>query len=107
MANPAAGSLHMYAYGLVNSRVNGYTKVMAENVNPDELKRMPRGRRPKYPWAQWTDGEWWHAKQGEDFTVAVNSFRSTLANHACKYGLRVVTQQTETGMAFQFTQRKG
>lgn len=39
---------------------------------------MPRGRPPKYPWAEWCDGIRRPLKQGEHFSdkVKVTSFRA-------------------------------
>lgn len=32
----------------------------------------------RYPWHEWTDGSWWVIEQGTDFSLSINSMRSTL-----------------------------
>jgi hypothetical protein len=39
-------------------------------------------RRSKYSWDQWLDGQTWHLKKGEDFTVASGALRAAAANAA-------------------------
>lgn len=45
----------------------------------------PHGR-SKYPWDDWFDGQVWELTPGEDFTVTIESFRSTAIGKASSLG---------------------
>lgn len=45
-----------------------------------------------YPWSRWENGEWHHARQGRDFKIARNTFRSSLFSRAFESGLKVETR---------------
>jgi hypothetical protein len=65
--------------------------------------RLP-GRKPRYPWELWTDGEVHVAKQGEDFACPAESFRTGLHVKARSIGMRVGSRyDSDAGtVAFQF-----
>jgi hypothetical protein len=53
------------------------------NANFDYYSDAPRirrgaGRPDKYPWAEWTDGGVWEARQGFEFTCSPANFASAL-----------------------------
>lgn len=56
----------------------------------DELERQ--GRPPKYPWAEWFDGDVWELQQGRDFYCTPKSFRPLAHRTARDYGGRVRTK---------------
>jgi hypothetical protein len=47
-------------------------------------KRNPGGRPARYPWAKWTDGRIYKAKQGEDFECELVNFVQGLRMHAAR-----------------------
>lgn len=75
---------------------------MADIIDPSTVKSIRRGRTPKYPWAEWSDGQWREAVRGEDYTTTDKGFKSTLYGHAVRTGLRTEMFQTERGVAFRF-----
>jgi hypothetical protein len=80
---------------------------MAEVVKaPDDLGRA-RGYR-RYPWDEWTDGQWRHAVAGVDYDTPDESFRNRLYRVASLRGLSVRTHIVHAGrVAFAFTRRDG
>lgn len=69
----------------------------------------PSGRRPTYPWDQWTDGGVWAITQGEDFNRQVQPMRAYLYKRAELLGLTVITRVTRedpTTIIFQFAKPK-
>lgn len=81
-----------------------YGYCMAKEIEAETLPPDPRIR---YPWGEWTNGSWWSATEGEDYTTSTESFRSTLFGHARKHDLKVRTRQVEGGLAFQFCKLDG
>jgi len=74
---------------------------MARQVDPGDVPiRHPKA---KYPWHEWTNGSWWLARSGEDFTCHYDAFRSALYVRARRMGLKVVTRSMEDGIVFRFT----
>lgn len=75
---------------------------MAERI--ETLKSKGSGRPTKYPWREWADGSAWRAKHGEDFTVSVSGFSSTLRGYADGHDLCVdIRRVTALGVVeFQF-----
>ena len=66
----------------------------------------PRRRR-WYPWADWTDGSVWSAKEGKDFNCSPASFQTALHLRARHQGLTVTTGSPEPGVIeFQFSPKK-
>lgn len=58
------------------------------------------GRRRKYPWDEWKDGEWHTLTKGEDFDIPLEHFRSACYMHAVRYNMQVMTElvSREDGM---------
>lgn len=54
----------------------------------EPVEDFPQGSRNKYPWKQWRNGQVWKLTRGEDFTLKMADFRSTVYAHATRYGLR-------------------
>jgi hypothetical protein len=77
---------------------------MADIVDPPEFTR---GRPPKYPWDEWTDGQWRHARRGVDYTSRDSTFQNTLYVHGHRFGLQAQTRATDTGVTFRFIPLKG
>ena len=60
-------------------------------------------RRSYYPWKEWTNGNTWKARAGEDFTCSAPSFQTALHQRARLCKMRVVTGSPEPGVVeFQF-----
>ena len=61
------------------------------------------GKYRRYPWNEWTDGKARVATQGEDFTVRLESFRTSLHIEARNRGLKCKTSKVaHNQIAFQF-----
>lgn len=76
---------------------------MAQHADPTGVPKKRLGRRPRYDWASWTDGEWWRLRQGVDYHVGTESFRSTAATHGNRHGLKLTSQATDDGIFIRFT----
>jgi hypothetical protein len=48
---------------------------MAEQVKDFDWLDHPQGRKNKYPWNEWFNGETWKLERGVDFKVDPKSFR--------------------------------
>jgi hypothetical protein len=59
--------------------------------------------RSKYPWAEWTDGEWWMIRKDEDFDVSTGSMRSMLMTHAKRHSMKVQVIKRLDCLTFKFT----
>lgn len=57
----------------------------------------------KYPWVEWTDGEWWMIRKDEDFDVSTGSMRSMLMTHAKRHSMTVQVVKRLDCLAFKFT----
>lgn len=79
---------------------------MAERADPSSVPRPRPGRR-KYPWHEWTDGDWWRLKRGADYKVTDDAFRSITFTHARRNGLKVRTRLYDGGIFIQFFQEEG
>jgi hypothetical protein len=55
------------------------------------------GIQPRYPWAQWLDGEPKHLVQGLDYNGPTVRLQHAAKYAARRYGVRVRTRATETG----------
>lgn len=47
---------------------------------------------PKYPWEEWTDGQTWILKQGEDFDCTIPSMRAIVHAKARELEQKVTTK---------------
>lgn len=54
-----------------------------------EWPSISRTRTSKYPWAQWTNGEIWQVKTGEDFESNVKTFVQGLYAYAKRHDMKV------------------
>jgi hypothetical protein len=72
----------------------------------EPLDSLPaRRRQAKYPWSEWTDGQPWRIRRGEDFKVPLGSMARAIYLHAQKNDLRVrVVEEQGDALAFQFTE---
>ena len=50
------------------------------------------GRRRKYPWDAWKDGEWHVLTRGEDFDIPLENFRNSVYMHATRCDMQVMTE---------------
>lgn len=57
----------------------------------------------KYPWAEWTDGEWWMIRRDEDFEIPTSSMRSMLMTHAKRHSMTVKVIKRLDCLTFKFT----
>jgi hypothetical protein len=71
----------------------------------EPLESLPdRRRKAKYPWSEWTDGQPWRIRRGEDFKVPLGSMARAIYLHAQKNELRVrVVEERGDSLAFQFS----
>lgn len=76
---------------------------MAERVPDDLVKHLAISGRTTYDWDKWSDGDWWHLKQGKDFDVKPASVRASANSWAEKYGYQLTTRTTEEGLLIRFT----
>jgi hypothetical protein len=79
---------------------------MAHHADPAGVPKKRSGPRPRYPWHQWTDGEWWRLYQGVDYRIGTESFRSVAANHALRHDMRLSANATEDGILIRFTPKE-
>lgn len=61
-----------------------------------------RGAIPKYPWAEWMDGQARQAERGVDYGISDSSLRSLLHSKAKERGMKVRCRTTTDGVSFQF-----
>lgn len=54
-----------------------------------EWPSISRTRQSKYPWSEWTDGEIWQVRKGEDFTSDVKTFVQGLYAYAKRHDMKV------------------
>lgn len=57
----------------------------------DEFSPVQRGD-GKYPWSDWTDGNIWELKRGDDFDSSLASMRQTCKKVADRRGLKLETR---------------
>jgi hypothetical protein len=63
-----------------------------ETLREEERNKPKGGRKAKYPWDKWMDGDWHTVKRGVDFLQPLESFRSMLYGHAARKDMQVMTQ---------------
>jgi hypothetical protein len=70
------------------------------------IEQLVHGR-ARYPWARWTNGDSWRAKQGKDFPCSLEGFKSALHAHARRKGFSVRTSLNPSDgvVDFQFRPR--
>lgn len=75
---------------------------MAEIVDPEHADRLQRGAPlPRYPWPEWSDGQWRRAVRGSDFTCTAQSFRNNAYAYANRNGLKAEVIMTKEGVLFR------
>lgn len=62
---------------------------------------LSKGRPPKYPWPDWTDGKPRRLKQGEDFDATLESFRTMVHRKARDLNLKAHTKINEADTSIQ------
>ena len=60
---------------------------MAEILESYDFRRV--GRRPRYPYDQWLDGQIWHLQYMVDFECQANSLRQCFYGAAKRRGIKV------------------
>lgn len=82
---------------------------MAEIVDPPEDARGNAGiRKSKYPWAEWTDGQWRLAVPGVDYTCKDATFQFNVYQQGYRRGLTAQTRAIPgKGVMFRFIRTKG
>ncbi len=58
---------------------------VVQHVPPEPFDRLARG----YDWDSWFDGQLWELEQGDDFSVAPESFAATARQTAKKRGVSI------------------
>lgn len=79
---------------------------MAEHADPSRVDRIKPGARAIYPWASWTDGQWWRLYEGTDYITTTPVFQSVARNHARRNGLKLECQLTPDGTFVRFTPKE-
>lgn len=59
----------------------------------------------KYPWTQWTDGEWWMIRKDDDFEIPTSSMRSMLMTHAKRHSMTVQVIKRLDLLTFRFADK--
>lgn len=74
------------------------------NRTPEILDKFGHhmGRKPIYPWDEWTDGKIRELVQGIDFESEITSFRVLIHRTARKRGLKAKTRVTDVGIMVSF-----
>ena len=73
---------------------------MAETIEAFDFER---GRRAKYPWKEWTDGQIWKVEQGVDFHCSPESLRYSVHGRARVLGRKAHTAVVDDKhVVFQF-----
>jgi len=73
-------------------RPEGREKAMARVVDALPRSRAGGGAGPIYPWDEWLDGRVWELTAGEDFTIRIDSMRSSASSFSRKIGRTVRTR---------------
>jgi hypothetical protein len=53
------------------------------------------------------DGDWWHLKQGVDYTVSTHNFRTNAYQLGRRHGLVVQSRVTDDGLLVRFAPPDG
>ena len=70
--------------------------------------RSTRGRRSKYPWEKWGDGQVWRVTKGTDFTCNVRTLQAATANWCQRHGYRCHTHmEDDDHLVIQVTRPTG
>lgn len=81
---------------------------MAQTVD-DGGWDLPSVRR--YPWHEWTSGQTWQIRRGEDYDVSTENMRTNLHVRASQIGCKVRTKKLRDprgeGLVFQFQRGEG
>lgn len=80
---------------------------MAYVVEPPDTRPSRAKTIARYPWHEWTDGQWWQAVRGEDYTITDDGFRSCLYSYASLKGLRGESRKNDEGVMFRFQPKPG
>lgn len=68
----------------------------------DQLDAFPQAAHVRYPWDEWTNGAVWKVRQGVDFDIDPERFRSVLYVAAQRRGMKAQTTITEQEVCFRF-----
>lgn len=55
----------------------------------DTWPTITRTRQSRYPWSEWTNGQIWQVKAGEDFESNIKTFVQGLYAYGKRHGLKV------------------
>lgn len=80
------------------------TKFVAERINP--LPTVVQGtHRRIYPWEEWTDGNAWRIRRGEDYEVPSESMAQMVRNYGRTNGIPVRARENREldAVEFQFS----
>lgn len=72
---------------------------MAKRLIAFEPKTL--GRKPKYPWGEWSDGSVWCAEYGEDFDIRPSMFAQSVYSHANRNGCKARVRVDDSTVTFQ------
>lgn len=60
----------------------------------------------KYPWAQWTNGNWWLIKKGEDYERNTDSMRTGITNRAKRHSMKAEVYKRGDTVLFRFSENR-
>lgn len=55
----------------------------------DQWPTIQRTRQSRYPWDQWTNGQIWQVREGDDFESNLKTFVQGLYAYGKRHGLKV------------------
>lgn len=78
---------------------------MAYIVEPPDAHTSRARTVRRYPWAQWSDGQWRQAVRGEDYKITDGGFRACLYRYAQAAGRTAESRKNDLGVVFRIGER--
>jgi hypothetical protein len=78
---------------------------MARKLSAKEVAQVEwnDANKSHHNWDEWTNGEAWELTQGEDFTVAVETFRTQAHQAAKRRNMSLSTSKKDNKIVVKFT----
>lgn len=78
-------------------------RVLSQLEVDDMVAQNAQETQSRYPWDDWTTGEWWMAVKGVDFFCEPNSFRMAVIMHGRRRSIKSTTYVVGQAVLFRFT----